>query len=245
MRIKEILQTVGHRPWELPEGNWSYYQEWNEVIFLHWKVDIRHLREHLPKELEIDLFEGDAWVSIVAFTMEKIRPRNVPSFSPISNFHELNIRTYVRYRRKPGVYFLSIEGGTKLSCQVAKKMSDLPYRYSTIKRNKTGYTSENIGFNDYLNLSFQIEKPIIQKSILDKWLTERYVLYQETRKFINEFEIHHEEWPIHRIVLIKEEIEYPRFNRLLNTDPVKRHYSPGVKVIAWGKKQYVRDLSDN
>jgi len=244
MHIKEILQTIGHRPWELPEGKWRYYQEWNQAIFLHWKVDVKQLRELVPQELEIDLFEGDGWVSVVAFTMEKIRPRNLPPFSPISNFHELNIRTYVRYRGKPGVYFLSIEGGTKISCQVARKMSDLPYRYSAIKRNKNGYTAENKDYNDYLNLSFQIEKPILQKSTLDKWLTERYVLYQETSKFINEFEIHHEEWPIHNIVLSKEVVNYPKFKKLLNSEPVKRHYSPGVKVIAWGKKQYARNLLD-
>lgn len=70
--------------------------------------------------MEIDFFEGKQWVSLVAFTMEKIRRKNLPSFPPISDFNEINIRTYVKYKKKTGVYFLSIEGGTKISCQIAK-----------------------------------------------------------------------------------------------------------------------------
>lgn len=65
--------------------------------------------------------------------MEKIRPKNFPCFSPISDFDEINIRTYVRSHNKAGVYFLSIEGGKFLSCKVAKAISELPYRFSKIK----------------------------------------------------------------------------------------------------------------
>lgn len=88
MRIQKILENSTHRPWELPDERWKFYQEWNRAIFLHWKVDFQELRNFVPKELEIDLFEGNAWVSVVAFTMEKIRPKNFPHFAPISNFDE-------------------------------------------------------------------------------------------------------------------------------------------------------------
>ncbi|MCH1612890.1 MAG: DUF2071 domain-containing protein, partial [Flavobacteriales bacterium] len=134
MEINEILKIKNHRPWELPNESWSFYQEWNNAIFLHFKVELEELKQYIPKELEIDLFEKKPWVSVVAFTMEKIRPKNIPAFSPISNFHEINIRTYVKMNNKTGVYFLSIEGGTKLSCKIAKFISDLPYRYSLIER---------------------------------------------------------------------------------------------------------------
>ena len=96
MTIKEILNSTAHRPWEIPKESWKYYQEWNRAIFLHWEVELSELQKWVPKELEIDLFEGKAWVSVVAFTMEKIRPKNLPPFSLISNFEEINIRTYVK-----------------------------------------------------------------------------------------------------------------------------------------------------
>ena len=137
--ILEILNNTEHRPWQMPSEKWKFYQEWNNALFLHWQVELKELEKFVPKELEIDLFEGKPWISVVAFTMEKIRPRNLPSFPPVSYFDEINIRTYVKSNNKTGVYFLSIEGGKKLACTVAKKMSQLPYRYSKIKRTKNQF----------------------------------------------------------------------------------------------------------
>ena len=73
---------------EMPKHNWSYYQEWNRAIFLHWEVELEELKPFVPDEIEIDLFKGKPWVSLVAFTMEKIRPRFLPPFSPISNLSQ-------------------------------------------------------------------------------------------------------------------------------------------------------------
>ncbi|EPR68907.1 YqjF family protein [Cyclobacterium qasimii] len=238
MKIREILNTTEHRPWKIPTESWLSYQEWNNAIFLDWQVQLSELKKFVPKELEIDLYRGKPWISVVAFTMENIRPKNLPSFSPISNFDEINIRTYVKSNNnKTGVYFLSIEGGKKLSCKVAKGMSELPYRFSKIKRTETRYESNNSEFNDKLNIQFSIGKEISKKTELDKWLTERYALFQDTEKSINEFEIHHLEWPINEIDLNNLEFNYPRFGKLIKNEPNKIQYSKGVKVIAWGKNK--------
>ncbi|MDC3388302.1 DUF2071 domain-containing protein [Flavobacteriaceae bacterium] len=235
MKIQEILNTTRHRPWKMPTESWKFYQEWNSVIFLHWQVELSELKKLVPKELEIDTFDGKAWVSIVAFTMEKIRPKNIPYFPPISNFDEINIRTYVKSNNKTGVYFLSIEGGKTLSCKIAKVMSGLPYRYSKIKRSENHYESNNTDFNDKLNIQFSIGQGITEKTKLDKWLTERYALFQDTEKSINEFEIHHLEWSINEIILENLEFNYPKFDKLITNQPNKIQYSKGVKVLAWGK----------
>lgn len=235
MTIREILNTTEHRPWKLPTDKWKFYQEWNNVIFLHYQVDLKELEKFVPKELEIDLFEGNPWISVVAFTMEKIRPKNLPYFPPISDFNEINIRTYVKSKNKNGVYFLSIEGGKNLSCIIAKEISELPYRFSEIKRTYKKYRSENSEFNDRIDIEYAIGKNLTQKTELDKWLTERYALFQDTRDSINEFEIHHLEWPINEIDIQKLELNYPRFEKLINEQPSKIHYSNGVKVLAWRK----------
>ncbi len=237
MTIREILNTVDHRPWKMPTEKWKFYQEWNNAIFLHWQVELSELKKFVPKELEIDLFDGKPWISVVAFTMEKIRPKNLPSFSPISNFDEINIRTYVKFNNKTGVYFLSIEGGKSLSCKVAKGMSELPYRFSKIKRTENQYESNNQEFNDRLNIQFGIGNETTEKTELEKWLTERYALFQNTEKSINEFEIHHLEWPINELKLTNFEFNYPRFKNLIKNDPVKTQFSKGVKVLAWGKNK--------
>ncbi|MGJ8685730.1 MAG: YqjF family protein [Nonlabens sp.] len=237
MTITDLLKITEHRPWELPAQRWKYYQEWNRAIFMHWQVELEDLKEFVPQDLEIDLFDGKPWISVVAFTMEKIRPRNLPAFAPISNFHEINIRTYVKYNGKTGVYFLSMEGGKKWSCRIAKSLSQLPYRYSKIRHSNNHYTSKNAAFNDELDIKYSIGKTITDKSKLDKWLTERYALFQDTETTINEFEIHHQEWPMNEIEIDELNINYPRFHNLIGNNPHRAAYSDGVQVLAWGKKK--------
>lgn len=97
-------------------------------MFLHWPVPATQIASLLPAPLTPDLLEGSAWVSVVAFTMEQIRPRHLPAFKPVSQFHELNVRTYVRHEGKAGVYFLSIEAQKAISAYLSRSIiSGLPY----------------------------------------------------------------------------------------------------------------------
>ena len=237
MRIDDILSQTEHRPWKLPTENWKFYQEWNNAIFLHWQVELAELKKFVPKELEIDLFKGKPWISLVAFTMEKIRPKNLPSFPPISDFDEINIRTYAKFNNKTGVYFLSIEGGKLASCKIAKGISELPYRFSKIKRQNGIYKSINKEFNDQLDVEFELGKSQTEKTEVGKWLTERYALFQDTKDSINEFDIHHLEWPTQKIELKKLKVDYSRFKNLITNKPNLTHYSKGVQVIAWNKNK--------
>lgn len=237
MTTKEILGSTSHRPWTIPTGQWKYYQEWNNAVFLHWEVDLYDLQGIIPPGLDIDLYEGKPWVSLVAFTMEKIRPRHLPPFSPISNFDEINIRTYVKRGLKNGVYFLNIEGGTRVSCAVARLLSELPYHHSSMSRQGNTYHSENKHFKDRFRILYDVGQEINEKAALDKWLTEKYALFQDTDTTINRFEIHHVEWPIYELDIKEITVDYPRFKNLLKAFPDRMHYSPGVQVLSWDKKK--------
>jgi len=242
MKEKNILDHTLHRPWPLPIGSWSYYQEWNNAIFLHWKVPSNLLEDLIPKNIVIDKLEGDAWVSLVAFTMENIRPKNLPSISLVSNFHEINVRTYVTKNSKPGVYFLNIEAQKIISAWMAKSLSGLPYEKATIAReinsNKQSYLSENARKKLSLKLNFVVEESIKNKTELDKWLTERYCLYQETQGQLYRYEIHHNEWELKKVRIIGSKVDYRIGNLSLHTEPDLVHYSPGVQVFAW-KREYI------
>ena len=72
LSIKKILKQTDHRTWDYPKQPYSFYQEWNRALFFHWKVDAAILQELIPDGLAIDLFNDEAYVSLVAFTMEKI-----------------------------------------------------------------------------------------------------------------------------------------------------------------------------
>lgn len=238
--IKTLTNNTAHRPWPLPTGNWTYYQEWNNALFLHWKVPADLLRPFVPSRLELDEMQGAAWISLVAFTMEKIRPRLLPAIPVISNFHELNLRTYVSHGDKKGVYFLSIEAQKTISVFVARNLSGLPYRKAAMNRLATDagqhYDAYNKESDFRLYTIFTTGEAITEKQDLDNWLTERYCLYTETKKELFRFDIHHEAWPLCEVSLTKLEVQY----RIGSFDlSVRRpdlvHYSPGVRVLAWDK----------
>lgn len=233
MKISQIIQLSDHRPTPLPQGNWLFYQEWNQVLFVHYKVPIDELRKWVPSELEIDTFENDAYVSVVLFRMENVRPRLLPKFAPLSNFDEINIRTYVKYKGESGVYFLSIEAGNRLSSFLAKSLSGLPYRFSKMALKKGNYISKNKRFGDCVKAAFTVGERIHDKTEKDIWLTERYAVFQNSSAQINTYQVHHIPWPINRVDVSRFQIHYPRFEVLFQQDINAIHYSSGVQVLAW------------
>lgn len=235
MKAKEIISQVDHRPYELPTSHWTWYQEWRDVIFLHWQVTPMNLRGFVPAKLDIDTFDQKAWISLVAFSMKNIRSKWLPGFEPFSNFHEVNFRTYVKNQNKSGVYFLSMEASKSISSKIARLISGLPYRHSHIVRGEGTYFSRNQKRNESLEIAHIVGSDVVSTIDLDKWLIERYCLMQDIGNTIFEFEIHHQEWPIQEIKITKLQINYPRFNHLIGHSPDRMHYSPGVNVIAWDK----------
>jgi uncharacterized protein YqjF (DUF2071 family) len=236
--IEEILKEVTHRPFEIPKGNWIFYQEWNRALFLHWVVPFEQLRKCVPAKLNLDTFDGNCYVSLVAFTMEKIRPKFLPSVGGVSYFDEINVRTYIDNDGKKGVYFLNIEASKTISAFIAKAISGLPYEKAKISRTEKLYNSNNLkkGFN--LNAEFEIEEIISEKTELDKWLTERYCLYLDLKNEFYRYDIHHKEWEIKKVNIKSLIVNYKISEiDLNNRDPNLIHYSEGIKVIAWKREK--------
>jgi uncharacterized protein len=231
--IDAILSDTKHRPFEYPTGNWTYYQEWNNALFLHWKVPFHSLRKLVPQQLNLDTFDGVVYVSLVAFTMQKVRPRNLPPIKFISDFDEINVRTYIDNDNKKGVYFLSIEAGNQLSAVLAKTLSGLPYKKSNIQRTDRNYKSNNIRKDFYLDTEFEVKEHRTEKTTLDKWLTERYCLYLDNDEIVYRYDIHHKEWEIKNIDIKKLNLNYRIDDINLTSKPDLTHYSDGVKVVAW------------
>lgn len=231
---RSLISDIHHRPWELPKGKWQYYQEWNDALFLHFEVDFSLLRQHVPQNLNIDSFEGKYYVSVVAFKMEKIRPRNLPSVGFISDFYEINVRTYINNDDKQGVYFLNIEAEKQLSAFVARTLSGLPYEKSKIKRSTKSYSNRNAEKKFSLVANFEPHEKIQNKTALDLWLTERYCLYLVKDQNTLRYEIHHAEWPLHSVSHSDLSLNYNFEGINLNAENITAcHYSPGVKVLSW------------
>src|SRR5437899_137300 len=120
MDATAILNTTDHRPYPLPKGPWVMTQTWHELLFSHWPIAPEALRPLIPAVLPLDTFEGQCWVGIIPFRMSNVRPRGAPAMPALSQFHELNVRTYVTVGGIPGVYFFSLDAGNPLAVVTAR-----------------------------------------------------------------------------------------------------------------------------
>ena len=118
-------------PTRRPRRHAVMRQGWRELLFLHWALPPMSIRPLIPDELELDLFEGMAYVGLVAFTMTGVRPVGLPAIPGLSNFHETNVRTYVHLGgRDPGVWFFSLDAANSVAVRLARGLFHLPYHKS-------------------------------------------------------------------------------------------------------------------
>jgi len=233
-KIIRLLSELKDSNHELLADKWNYYQEWNDSVFLHFEIPYDLLIDLIPLGLELDSFNEKYYVSLVAFTMNELYPKNLFPLDYISNFHEINIRTYVKKNNKYGVYFINIEAEKKLSSFIAKMLSNLPYETSEIIRNSNNYRSLNHKKKLEIDIYYNIQDGVVKKSDLDIWLLERYCLFYVKNSKIFRYDIYHKPWSIQSLELIRIKIKYRFGNVILNSDNLVRfHYSKGVDVLSW------------
>ena len=99
---------------------------WHDLLFLHWPVRPELIRPLIPHGLELDTFDGSAWLGVVPFRMTAVRPRYFPAFAGFA-FPELNVRTYVWTPGRSGVWFFSLDATNWLAVRAARAWYGLPY----------------------------------------------------------------------------------------------------------------------
>jgi len=205
---RAMLAEVAHRPWPMPDAPWVMTQTWHDLLFAHWIVDRRTLRALVPAVFELDLFDGAGWVGIVPFHMTNVAPRGMPSLPWISEFPELNVRTYVRVNDRPGIYFFSLDAGRRLAVQAARTLLNLPYYSAAMtvaaQDGRIAYESHRTHARSpeaRLSVTYRSAGAPFQavRGTLDYFLTERYCLYNlDHRGVPYRLDIHHPPWPLQR-----------------------------------------------
>jgi uncharacterized protein YqjF (DUF2071 family) len=190
----------------MPDAPWIMTQTWHDLLFAHWPVDARDLRQHVPPGLELDLYKGQAYIGVVPFHLTNVAPRGVPAIPFVSAFAELNVRTYVTVDRKPGVYFFSLDADSQIAVTAARTMFGLPYFTASMDVQVDGsevvYRSLRTA-RDGVRAEFRARYRPAGPSYnalpgtLDWFLTERYCLYNVDESFhARRLEIHHPQWPL-------------------------------------------------
>jgi len=177
-------------------------QTWHDLLFAHWPLPSDALRSLVPPQLPLDTYNGQRWVGIVPFWMSGVRPRGIPAIPGLSQFPELNVRTYVTLGGKPGVYFFSLDAASHLAVWGARSFFHLPYFYADMRVEFTGdevaYRSARRRSDAELHARYAPQSPTRfgAPGTLEHWLTERYCLYTVHRDNIYRCEIHHAPWPL-------------------------------------------------
>jgi hypothetical protein len=219
------------------------HQTWRDLLFAHWPVPTEKLRPLVPSVLRLDSVNGQCWIAVTPFHMTGIRARWTPPIPGIFALPELNVRTYVTYDGKPGVFFFSLDAGSWLAVFGARASYHLPYfharmnivldegwfKYSCVR-------SRAIEFHGRYRpaASVQLRDP----GTLEHWLTERYCLYSVVRDSVYRAEIHHEQWPLQDAEAEISEntmasavgIDLPRIQPLL-------HFCKQLDVLVWPLKR--------
>jgi uncharacterized protein YqjF (DUF2071 family) len=213
---------------------WRWAQHWRELLFAHWPVSFSALRRHLPAGVEIDTWHGQAWVSAVAFRLNT-RLAGWPSIPFVSSFLELNLRTYVRDRDQPAVWFLSMHGSSRPAVWLGRKLTPLPYSHALIRLRRHGQQWQFL-CGDALRPLFAAdfrpfgETRCATEGTLDFWLTERYAaVVAEKNGNLLRMIVEHLKWEMQPAAARIEAGRLGRqFDLDLNRPPDLVHYSESV-----------------
>lgn len=240
-----MFATNNNRSYPPPLGPWIMAMTWHDLLFAHWPVPEGLLRPHIPGQLQLDLYEGQAWIGIVPFGMRGTRPRWCPAVPGLSSFPELNVRTYVSAGGKPGVWFFSLDAASWLAVRGARALFHLSYFDASMSlvvgsSGEVCYQSTRVHRGappaqleaNYRPVGETFHAP---PGSLESWLTDRYCLYSADRRGrVFRGEIHHLPWPLQRAEAhwqcntMTQQLGF----QLPDTAPLL-HFAKSIDTVAW------------
>jgi uncharacterized protein len=227
------------------------YQTWTWLSFLHWPYDPAVVQRLLPERLEVQTFQGQAWVGVTPFLLEDLRTPVAPAPPWFTSFPETNVRTYVHGPdRREGLWFFSLDAARLEPVLVARSTYALPYMWSEMAVERDGsvvrYRSRR-RWPGPIPATSQITVevgPALRPDELgefDHYLTARWQLYTTLGPLLARSTVEHEPWPLHRAVVRELETDLVAAAGLPapEGDPVV-HWSPGVHTRISGLRPLPR-----
>ena len=192
--------SAGEQAFVEREGPLHLIADWVEPVFLHYRIDPVLLQTKVPYEL--DLFAGQAWVSLVAFTMKDMRLAMGGRlsrwlFAPFREQRFLNVRTYVKHDREFGIHFIAEWISDWISSQLGPGLYGLPYRHGQLDYSRTGDAVDGVVLRDdgrFLFRGWAKGARGVCEEDLEVFLLERYVAFNAAKGKRRYFRVWHEPW---------------------------------------------------
>lgn len=227
--------------------SWVMHQRWTHLLFAHWPVPLDAVRSLVPAPLEIDTFDGNAWIGVIPFRMSNVRPRGLPPLPWVSAFLELNVRTYVRYRDRAGVWFFSLDASNPVAVRAARAAVNLPYYDASMRMDATSdgsvrYRSDRTmprgrpGAPASFTATYRAKGEVrpAKPGTLEHFLVERYVLFSAMAGGLVDVKIAHPPWPLQRAVAHIERNTMGQASGVaLEGEPTHVHFGGRVDVRTW------------
>jgi uncharacterized protein YqjF (DUF2071 family) len=219
------------------------------MLFANWPVSASLLAPLIPEGLQVDTFQGSAWLGVMPFWMEQIKLHGFPSIPGARSFPQLSLRTYVRDPQTgiPGLSFLSLEASNPLAAMVGRAFYRLPYHWAEMHlEQRSGrefaffsrrrFAQRPVVFNArYRGLGPSPRLAESRVGSIEYFLMERYCLYSSNRNGqAIRANLHHESWPLEEA---EAEIEQNDLAaafgiELPDVEPVL-HYARRLAVYVW------------
>jgi uncharacterized protein YqjF (DUF2071 family) len=238
-RQASVESENAHRPWPLPDEPWVMAQTWDDLLFAHWRVPAEDVARLVPQGLEVEQYDGSAWIGVTPFVLSGFRLRGTLPLPYLSTFPELNVRTYVTAEEKPGIWFFSLDAASRLAVEGARRAYKLPYFHARMSaRRRAGrieYSCDRLDASPRSFLgSYRPTGDVFNADpgSLEWFLTERYCLYAVDQGRLHRADIQHPPWPLQdaEVELVHNSIEPPGI-RL--EGPPLCHFARRQDVLIW------------
>ena len=178
---------------------------WENLIIRTYKCGQTALQKYLPKDVELDLWQGEALVSMVAFNFSKVNffGIKVPFHQ---DFAQINFRTYVKSKKDgtKGVLFLRELAPKPIIALMANLVYNEPFYFLNVK-NKYSSNPKGQQMMYHFKRGQKTGKVVIQaaKKALDlttgtlaKFTVDRYVSFVKSTfsTLANRYDIGHRPW---------------------------------------------------
>jgi uncharacterized protein YqjF (DUF2071 family) len=228
---------------------------WENIVMANYEIDPKILQPYLPKGVELDLFEGKAYVSLVGFMFKNTRLFNIP-IPYLGTFEEINLRFYVLRKEaghtKRGVVFINETIPYRVVAWVANKLYKEHYTTIPTKHDiKIGEHSKEIRYEwlqkgkwNSIQLSATTDNKAMQEGSFAQFIFEHYYGYTKIdAQTTEEYRLHHPSWRVNTITQSAIDCDFKAmygddFEVLNRTEPTDIFIAEGSAVsVEWKRNR--------